>query len=140
RREGNRYTFYIANWKNGKHRNALSKSFVDTSNQFTGRLKYITLFIGKYQDRPSPARLRINNVEVFQIKTITEDQTPYIAYPGDLITFDHVNDELLINGEDRTDLKDFGGTYFKLAKGENQLVTFPDGALATQVRFKERFK
>jgi predicted phage tail component-like protein len=140
RREGQRYEFYIAEWHNLRHRKALTASYNDTNNEFQGRLKYITLFIGKYQDRPNPSRLRINNVEVFELSTITEDQTPYIAYPGDIITFDHGTKELLINGEDRSDLKDFGGEYFDLRTGENQLIVHPSDALATQARYRERFK
>lgn len=140
RREGKRYTFYIAEWLNRKHVKTLTNTFVDTENQFQGRLKYITLFIGKYQDRPNPIRLRINRVEVFELKKVVEDQTPYIAYPGDIITFDHAARDILINGENRADIKDFGGQFFDLKTGENQLIVHPADSLATQVRYRERFK
>ncbi|QGH35129.1 hypothetical protein GI584_14225 [Gracilibacillus salitolerans] len=140
RREGKRYTFYIAQWFNLKHTRALTATYNDVNNNFQGRLKYITLFIGKYQDRPTPSRVRMNSVEVFELKTTTEDQTPYIVYPGDIITFDHKNEETLLNGEDATDLKQFGASYFSLAKGENQLIVHPGESFNTGVRFRERYK
>lgn len=137
KREGNKYTFYIATWRDLRHRNPISATYIDATNQYQGRLKYITLFIGKYQNRPNPSRLRINSVEVFELSQAVEDQTPYIAYAGDEIVFDHQNGDLLINGESRKDIKDFGGQYFTLKKGENQLVLLPTDSLSATARYRE---
>lgn len=139
RREGQRYTFYIAQWLNLKHTRSVTSSYNDVNNRFQGKLKYITLFIGKHRDFPTPSRLRINSVEVFEYKTYVEDTTPYIAYPGDIITFDHAEDELLINGEDRSELKDFGGSFFNLSKGENMFTVLPSDSLATTIRYREKY-
>ena len=71
---------------------------------------------------------------------VNEDQTPYIAYPGDVITFDHTTSELLLNGEDVKRLKDFGGEYFDLPKGYTALTVLPEGAFDTKVRFRPRYR
>lgn len=138
KREGQRFSFYIAHWRNQRHETVWNESYFDVNNEFQGRLKYITLFIGSYQDRGTPNRLRINSVEAFELKTIEEDQTPYILNHGDLVTFDHDNDEILVNGEDATSLKQFGGSYFKLRKGANDLIVLPEESFETKVKFKER--
>ncbi|MGY3718827.1 phage distal tail protein, partial [Sutcliffiella cohnii] len=65
---------------------------------------------------------------------------PYIADLGDIITLNHVDDKILINGEERTDLKAFGGQYFKLAKGRNELIVYPMDSFQTSVRFRERYR
>lgn len=140
KREGQRYTFYIGEWQNFRHINVWEGVYNDVDNDFQGRLKYITLFIGSWQDRPTPSRLRINSVEVFELTTAQEDQTPYIATTGDVIIFDTENEEMLLNGEDATPLKDFGANYFTLKKGDNDLILHPEENFNATVRYRERFK
>src|SRR5699024_3293195 len=65
KREGKRFTFYVGEWQGQRHINVWEESFNDINNEFQGRLKYVTLFIGSYQDRVTPSRLRINSVELF---------------------------------------------------------------------------
>ncbi|MFD2133347.1 distal tail protein Dit [Pseudogracilibacillus auburnensis] len=139
KREGKRYTFYIAEWYNRKHRRNITATYNDVNNLYQGKLKYITLFIGKYQDRPNPARLRINSVEVFELARIVEDQTPYILYPGDVIEFDHAEKDIRLNGESRKDLKNFGASFFTLKKGENMLIVTPEDSFNTKVTFRNRY-
>jgi len=140
RREGQRYSFYIGEWRDHKHINVWEGTAVDIDNQFQGRLRYITLFIGKYQDRPNPTRLRINSVEVFELQTVSEDQTPYILYPGDVVIFDHTTDEILINGEDAMRFKNLGGSFFSLLRGHNTLTVMPYDTFDVQLRFRPRYR
>ncbi|WP_019377665.1 distal tail protein Dit [Virgibacillus halodenitrificans] len=140
RREGQKYTFYISEIRNGKHYATITETFNDVNNEYQGKLKYVQLFIGNWQDRRRTFRTRINSVNVYELKQETIDQTPYIAGVGDIITFDHVNDELLINGEDRKEIKDFGGSFFSLAKGENQLAVLPSGAFNAKVKYRPRYR
>lgn len=139
KREGKRFTFYIAEWHNRKHRRNLTGTYNDVNNAFQGRLKYITLFIGKYQDRPNPARLRINSVEVFELARMKEDLTPYILYPGDTLELNAVEKVIRLNGEVRKDLKTLGASFFSLKKGENMIVVTPENTFNTKVRFRRRY-
>lgn len=139
KREGKRLTAYVALLKNQRHEIVWEESFNDVNNEYMGRLKYITLFIGSYQDRITPARLNVNKVELFKLTTVEEDQTPYIINVGDVIEFDHKNEDILVNGEPRKDLKNFGASFFTLKKGENQLLVTPENSFETNVRFRERF-
>src|SRR5699024_2280962 len=125
KREGKRFEFYIGEWQNQKHVRHWTGKYNDKNNDFQGKLKYITLFIVKWGDRPKHTRLRINSVEVFELEQATVDQTPYILYPGDVVTFDNKEADILVNGEPRMDLKNFGGSPFKLKKGKNMLIVSP---------------
>src|SRR5690625_766666 len=138
RREGQKITFYIAHWRNQRHDTIWEASFNDVNNEYQGKLRYITLFIETYQDRVTPNRNRINSVEVFKLSTAEEDQTPYILYPDDIVTFDHKNEDILINGEPRNDLKNFGGSFFTLKKGENIISVTPEESFETSVTFEEK--
>ena len=140
KREGKKFSAYVAHWRNQKHDTVWQASYNDRNNRFQGRLKYITLFIGRYQDRVTPNRLRINSVEVFELSQVEEDQTPYIIYPGDVVEFDHVNKDILLNGESRKDLKAFGGSFFTLKKGINTLTVTPENTFNTKVTYRERYK
>lgn len=138
KREGKKFTFYIAEIRNGRHYATIEES-INVSNEYLGKLKYIQLFIGNWQDRNRTFRTRINYVHVYKLQELTVDQTRYIAYPGDIITFGHKNEEILINGEDRSDLKDFGGTFFHLYRGENQLLMHPPNTFFGKLHYNPRF-
>src|SRR5690625_445559 len=140
KRTGNTFDFYIGEWQNHKHIRSWHEVYRDVNNDYNGRLKYITIYITKWDDRPNPSRLRINSVEVFELSQVTVDQTPYILYPGDVVLFDHKNDDILVNGEPRNDLKNFGGSFFSLKEGFNNLIVTPEDSFETNLRFRERFR
>ncbi len=140
KREGNLYTFYVARFRNSRHRTTLQSTFRDAKNEYGGRLRYVSLFVGSYQDRAVPNRLRMNNLEVKEIRQLTVDQTPYILNVGDTVTFDHATEELLINGQDAMMIKDFGAEFFKLHKGYNQIEINPPDTFTGEVKFREKYK
>lgn len=140
RREGDMFDFYIGEWQSHKHIRSWHETYHDRANEYGGRLKYITLYIATWADRRTPSRLRINSVEVFEITQVTEDHTPYIIFPGDKIVFDHASDEILLNGENAMVHKDFGGRFFRLARGYNTLTVMPDDAFDVQLRFRPRYR
>lgn len=139
KRQGKMFDFYIGEWQNQKHVRYWSGTYNDVNNLYQGKLKYITLYVAKWGDRPNPARLRINSVEVFELARITEDVTPYVLYPGDILEFDHVEKDIRLNGESRKDLKNFGASFFTLKKGENLLVVTPENSFRTRIKFRERY-
>ncbi|WP_017473285.1 distal tail protein Dit [Amphibacillus jilinensis] len=136
------FTFYIARIDSrGRHVQSMTRSYATTENDSNvlGNLKFIQLYIRTYDNRPV-SLARINRVRVYQKNIVQEDQTPYIATTGDVITFDAQNEEMLLNGEDATPLKDFGGHYFTLKTGENELTLHPEENFNATVRYQERFK
>src|SRR5690625_4217457 len=138
KREGQKFSFYIGEWQSQRHIRKWEGTFRDIDNKYQGKLKYVTLFIGSYQDRVRPSRLRINSVEVFELSQTEEDQTPYIIYPGDIVTFDHVNADVLLNGELSKDT--FFGDFFELNKDVNTLTVSPSNTFDAQVKFRERWR
>ena len=143
RRIGQRFEFYVARLTDGAetptHFDQFEEVWNDIGNQYQGRLRYVQIHIGKYADSGSALVPRINSIKVYELKSVTQNQTPYIAYPGDVITFDHSTSNVLINGESRMDLKQFGASFFKLKPGQNQFVVMPDNSFSVKVRYKERF-
>lgn len=141
RRRGNTFEFYVAKvLTNGKHTNAMTKFYTTTDEKYLGRLKYLSIFQQKNGTDASPQANRIFYVQVKSLSNATVDQTPYIAYAGDEITFDHNTRSITINGIDRTDLKDFGAKYFSIAKGNSVISSYPPGAFNVNVSYKERFR
>lgn len=137
------FNAYIAKYDTQKkeYNTAWSASFTDTDGIFDDPLASIQIHLGAYKGLQWIEDIAIHRVTVYKInQPSVASEIPYIAYAGDTIVFDHVNDNLLINGESRVDLKDFGGEYFPLNKGLNELNVIPTGSFNTKVRYRERFK
>lgn len=140
RRVGKSINFYVTRINNNnRHVQSLSETYIDNANEYQGRLKYVQIHIGKYGDTERAYAPKIDHIKVTELAQVTVDQTPYILDVGDKVTFDHKNDDLLINGEPRNDLKNFGGSFFKLAKGENMLIVTPEDTFDSKVTFGDKY-
>lgn len=141
KRVGDTFEFYVARiLGDGTHMNPLTQTWTTVNDAHRGSLKYVGIFIEKHGSTPSPHTNRIDYIRAYGLSQATVDQTPYIAYPGDVITFNHKTKDILINGFDRTDLKAFGARYFSFEKGKNLLTLMPQGAFKASVTYRERFK
>lgn len=140
-RINNIFFFYVARiTQAGRHVDTLSTAFPDVNKEFAGPLKFVRIDIAKYGDTPPPNEVGITRIKVSKHHQVLVDQTPYIADVGDIFTFDHSTNELLLNGEDVKSMKDFGGEYFDLPKGYTTLTILPEGAFDTKVRFRPRYR
>lgn len=144
RRIGQKYELYVARLKTGsndqgKHHDRFQVDYMDIDDEYQGRLKYVQINILRHKEGTSGNVPRINSIKVKELKEVTEDQTPYIIYAGDLVTFDHKDEDVLINGEPLNELKNFGGTFFPLYKGYNTIITYPDGAFDTNVTLRDKY-
>lgn len=138
RRVGNEFEFYITRIATDtNHVYSLKETYIDANNDYSGKLKYIQIHIGTYGTRAYSAKLF--TVSAYELTQATEDQTPYILEAGDLVEFNHKDEDILVNGEPRNDLKDFGGSFFKLAKGENMLIVTPEDSFDTKVTYADKF-
>lgn len=140
RRKGNEFEFYVTRINNNrKHVYSLKETLIDSSNQFMGKLRYIQIHIGKFGETERAYGPKIHYIKTSELHYTAIDQTPYIIYPDDVITFDHKAEEILINGEPRMGLKNFGGSFFALEKGDNMLLITPEDSFETRVSMQERY-
>jgi predicted phage tail component-like protein len=138
-RVGTRWTAYVTviNRDTGKH---VARSFVeydDAEQQFTRSPTQVGIYMAQYGTR-KVASLRAYDVKVYKINVLTENQIPYIVSAGDVVTFDHEREVILINGEPRMDLKAFSGEFFELNRGTNTILISPP--LPTKATWRERYK
>src|SRR5690625_536785 len=145
KREGDTFSFYIGEWQSYKYINVWEGTYKDIAEEYLGRLKYVALFIGSYQDRPIPSRLRMNSVELSELTQVTVDQTPYILYPGDKVRFDHKDDDILVNGEsimgvkNHTIRKAFGASFFNIKKGYNSIIIYPRDTFDAEAKWSDKY-
>lgn len=140
RKEGNTFTFYTSRISQaGRHVTPLTVTYTDNEKKYAGRLKFVRFSMRTYGNTGTPNEIRIEHIKVTKLNKVEEDQTPYIAYPGDLITFDHKDADILINGESRADLKQLGASFFKLKKGENRLVVSPADSFDVKCRYRPTY-
>ncbi|WP_078430486.1 phage distal tail protein [Alkalihalobacterium alkalinitrilicum] len=140
-RVGNTWSVYFAevDLATGIHHTTHRRTL--NTSEFNQELTQIQLYIAKYTaswGSYDPVNSIFEDLKVYRINE--ESEIPYIAHEGDVITLDHQTNNILINGESRLDLKDFGASFFALNKGVNHLFTFPEGAYDTKIKWRERFK
>ncbi|MCM3620516.1 phage tail family protein [Sutcliffiella horikoshii] len=141
-RIGNQWLSYIAKIRpDGTHHARETRMFTDTANRYMDRVAQIQVHISKFGGFKH-GQMAIDDLKVWKINHPGDFDIPYIAYPGDKITFNHKQneDEILINGEDRTALKAFGAEYFQLLPGANQLIVEPSDSFQTSTKYRERFR
>lgn len=139
-REGKQVRTRIARRLRGEQVRGKNGVFNIIDTDMLKRLRYIGIYIGNYGDTKRPRLARINNIDVYKLNKVQQDQTPYVIYPDDIITFDHVNRDILLNGEARNDLKNFGGTFFEMEKGLNTITISPGDTFDTRISFRERWR
>src|SRR5699024_8236147 len=92
RRIGNEFEFYVARLKTGeeegRHHDILRVPFIDTNNEYQGKLKYVQINIARHAQGSRASVPRINSIKVTELREATVDQTPYILNKGDVVTFD----------------------------------------------------
>lgn len=133
---------YIAkiNQTTGEHSARMYRSWRDVEGQFRRNLAQVQVHFGQLGSYTPITAMGVHDIKVFKWNPTTQSDIPYIAYGGDIITFDHRDKNILINGETRLDLKDFGARFFKLKPGENILTVYPDQSFNVTCRYRERYK
>lgn len=143
RRVGQEFEFYVARLRTGenegRHHDILKQTFHDVNNEYQGKLRYVQINIARNTQGRSANVPRINAISAYELRQATVDQTPYILNAGDKVLFDHKDDDILVNGEPRNDLKNFGGSFFKLKKGENMIIVSPEDTFDTKVTFRDKY-
>lgn len=139
-RIGTKWLAYIGKIReDGTHHARRIVRFDDVAQDFMTRVAQIQIHIGKFGPYEH-SQMSVKDLKVWKINNPEDNQIPYIAYLGDIITFDHKGNDILINGESRKDLKNFGGSFFKLEKGMNQLIVQPGDSFNTKGKYRERFR
>ncbi|MGM8213573.1 distal tail protein Dit [Virgibacillus sp. W0430] len=138
-RANNRWQAYVALIdENGNHHSTMTRAFEDTKGLYGTDIAQIQVHIATSKEY-NPTQQKINDIKVYKLNQ--REGIPYIADVGDKIRFDHVEDEIYLNGEPRKDLKlDFGASYFKLKEGNNNLVVMPEGAFNTILKFRPPYR
>jgi len=141
-RKGNRWKLTTAKRSSqvGVYQDFVEKTFIDTKNQYTAPLAQIQVHIGAHLKYTPIPTMSINHVYVYDLRDHSEDEVPYIAYPGDELLFDHKKSCIYLNGDPVNFYKDFGASFFPLAPGYTELAVNPADAALVTVEYQPRWK
>jgi predicted phage tail component-like protein len=120
----------------GEQHTRVFETYDDEDGLLIKKLASIGIYIAQYADRPT-SLLAVHRVRVAKINTLTTAQIPYIVKKDDVVTFDHVAKKIYINGLLKNDLKAFGGEWFPLQPGTNQIMSIPNVPITCT--YRERF-
>ncbi|MUV39483.1 hypothetical protein JNUCC1_03361 [Lentibacillus sp. JNUCC-1] len=139
-RDKDLWTAYIAKVDpvTGKHHSRRSVSMPDYEGKYLQSVAQVVVHVAQNGDYQTPVQA-IDEVSVYKIN-LADLGIPYIADAGDTITFDHESDELLINGENFKSRHAFGGQFFELESGNNQLVVHPESSFNASVKYRPRYR
>ncbi|MGN7938497.1 distal tail protein Dit [Metabacillus sp. 22489] len=140
-RIGKKWTAYIAkiDTDTNLHHTRRTVSYLDVKGTYNKTVSQIAVHVAQYGSY-SPATLGIYDLKVFRINSHSDEQIPYIADAGDVIEINHAKNSILINGEDRKDLKDFGASFFSLKSGTNTVQISPYSSLENvEVEWRPRY-
>lgn len=138
-RRGNYWEAYITlmDPKTNRHHTSKWVSWVDTDSVIMDQVAQVQIYMAQFANN-TPVDMGLHHIDIWKYNK-NQVGVPYIAQIGDVITFDHQNGTILLNGEDRMDLKNFGATFFKLKKGKNQLSVIPANSFKVTCKYRERF-
>lgn len=138
RREGNKFTamLYKVN-DDGTMSSRVTRYYEDTLGDYLTPIKQAAVYIANYKNR-RVIRMYANHLKVSKVNDLSENQVPYIANEGDVITFNHVTGDCYINGEPVP--FDFGADFFALKKGVNNLTVLPENTFDVSIKYRERYK
>lgn len=141
RRKGNRWEFYTARVDNTGHLvDFVRYTYIDTKNKYTAPLAQLQVHIGCHMSYGPVDHMSINHLYVYELRDHQENQVPYIAYPDDVLQFDHKNAVIYRNGEPIMAYKDFGARFFPLAPGATELAVNPSDAAVVTIEYRPRYK
>lgn len=142
-RKGKR--FELSTWKYRKHDNGrtsvtsrYSTVWNDSRLQYQKPIRQVMLY-GATHSRYSTLPVYFSKINIVKLKTEGENETAIAINQGDIINIDTKSNLVTINGEPRTDIKDFGSNYFKLDTGLNNLLIAPEGKFDTQITWNDSF-
>lgn len=141
-RIGTKFFAYVANITRdsaSKHFRTWFTGYDDLEGKFQGEIAQVQLHLGCYGTDSAPSQ-GFQRIKVSKVNQPASKEVPYIALPGDKIDINFKKSEILINGEERKDLKDFGASFFSFKKGRNNLFILPEGRVSTTVTWREAFK
>ncbi len=136
-RNGRSIVAYAYKESGGIRTGRVRRTFRDERLEHQAPIASIILYIAKYKNN-DPYPMSFNRLIADKNYLPSELEIPYIAQPGDIITFDHTNNgQIYINGEPYEDTI-LGADYFNLKKGINELMVMPTEALITSGKYRER--
>ncbi|WP_161805308.1 distal tail protein Dit [Sporosarcina globispora] len=141
-KKGNKWTAYVCKFIDGDRNNRTSRKLVeweDSDNQFTRKVAHVVVHIGA-NGTATPSRMSIQDLRVYKLNQLTQNQIPYIGGAGDVFEFNMEASRILKNG-DFFMRKDFGARFFHLQKGDNVLVFNPPEVIEkVEAEWRQRFK
>ena len=137
--------FELSTWKYRKHDNgrisATSRyktTWNDSRLEYQKPIRQVMLY-GATHSRYSTLPVYFSKINIVKLKTAGENETDIAINQGDIINIDTKSNLVTINGEPRTDIKDFGSNYFKLDHGLNNLLIAPEGKFDTEITWNDSF-
>lgn len=111
------------------------------TNYPKGDLNNIVIWFGQHEDKPVPDEMGLTHLKVMELNSVSEKADIINFYPGDEVTIDCGNGEILLNGFDCIEKCDIGSEFFECPPGNSQfIVNSDDVEVYTSATIQERWR
>jgi len=144
-RIGNRWEFSASRRdENGKLYKTFSYKFIDKDNLYNQKLAAIQVHFGAYGTRQAISTNYIEQIQVWNEKTPTSTEVPYVFESGDILDIDCSTGEIIKtsngNQEEFYYAMDPGSNFIRLVRGINALSVYPSDIITNSyLKYRERW-
>lgn len=138
-------TFELSTWKyrkNAEGRTSVtsrySTTWRDSLMEYQQPIRQAILY-GATHSRYDTLPVYFDKLNIVKLNEAGANETLIAINAGDIINIDTKSNLVTINGEPRTDIKDFGSNYFKLDPGLTNLLISPEDTFDTKVTWNDRY-
>jgi predicted phage tail component-like protein len=129
---------------NGNLYNTFTYAFIDKDNLYNQKLAGIQIHFGTYGTRSAVSTNYIEQIQVWNEKTLLSTEVPYIFEPGDMLDIDCASGTVTktSNGNQESFYyqMDPASSFIRLEKGSNVLSVYPNDIITNSyVTFRERW-
>lgn len=144
-RRGNKWSVYVARFRNGTEIDGatLVASWVDDKNtnpMTKTKIAQVMISIQAWGTNYPVKTMQIDDLKIWKVNNVSENQIPYIADKGDKIVIDTERNLVTVNGKSIINIKDVFSTYPVIPRGVNRLRILPSDIGTATLTYRERFR
>ncbi|GGH83528.1 putative phage tail component-like protein [Pullulanibacillus pueri] len=135
-RRGSRWWFYFARIDGDRRTQISEKHYIPPNGLYMDKVAQVQIAFRKWPNT-NHSRMGVYALKFWKLNDVGAQQVPYIADVGDVLTFDHKNASIAINGDQSfIQYKDFGASYFPIGPGQTQIAVNPPDVAKVDVNLR----
>ena len=127
-------------WNSYNKNEVYKKRFIDAGDLYQTPVRQVGIYLGRHsRSTDIETNPSINHLTVSRPAESKENEIPYVVEAGDVVEINTQKEVILVNGEPKTSLKDFGSNYFDIEAGLTEILIEPQKTFNVEAEWRDRF-